>query len=118
MLRSGGRVALSDVWADQARLPAALRSLDAYLACVAGARPLDDLVALLAAVGFLIERVERDDRALGEMLERIGARPRLARLLPASPLAEWRGEAETLLAAARGALADGVIGYGVIIARA
>ena len=33
-------------------------------------------------------------------------------------LAEWLDEAETLLAAAHRALADGVIGYGVIIARA
>lgn len=117
VLRSGGRLALSDVWADQARLPAALRSLDAYLACVAGARPLDELVALLAAAGFVIERVEREAPALGEMLERIGARLRLARLLPVSPLAEWLDEAETLLAAARRALADGAVGYGVIIAR-
>ena len=118
VLRPGGRLALSDVWADQARLPVALRSIEAYLACVAGARPLDELAAVLAAAGFVIERVDREDPALGEMLERIGTRLRLARLLPASPLAEWLDEGETLLAAARRALADGVIGYGVIIARA
>jgi hypothetical protein len=118
VLRPGGRLALSDVWADQARLPVALRSLEAYLACVAGARPLDDLAAVLAAAGFVMERVEREDGALGDMLERIGARLRVARLVPASPLAEWLDEAERLLAAARHALADGVIGYGVIIARA
>lgn len=118
VLRPGGRFALSDVWADQARLPVALRSLDAYLACVAGARPLDDLAALLAGAGFLIERVEREDKALGEMLERIAARLRLARLLPASPLGGWLDRADQMVDVATAALADGAIGYGVLIARA
>jgi len=84
----------------------------------AAVRHVQVRAAVLAAAGFVIERVDREDPALGEMLERIGTRLRLARLLPASPLAEWLDEGETLLAAARRALADGVIGYGVIIARA
>jgi hypothetical protein len=106
------------VWADQARLPHALRSLDAYLACLAGARPLDDLAALLTAAGFLIERVEREDGALGEMLERVAARLRLARLLPTTPLAGWLDRADAVVEVARAGLGEGVIGYGVVIARA
>ena len=118
VLRPGGRLALSDVWAEQARLPAVLRTLEAQVSCVAGARTLDESADLIAAAGFTVERVERCDDALGDMIDRIAARVRIARILPASPVHAWLDQADTLLAAARAALADGVIGYGVLIARA
>ncbi len=118
VLRPGGRLALSDVWADQARLPPALRTLDAQIACVAGAGRLEDTAERIAAAGFSVERIERCDDAFGDMIERIAARLRLARLLPASPVHGWLDQADALLAAARAALADGTIGYGVVIAQA
>lgn len=118
VLRRGGRLALSDVCADSGHLPAALRTLEAHVACLAGARPLGETALLLERAGFVIERIERHDAALREMLERIASRLRLARLLPASPLRSWLDRGEQMLYAARTALDDGVIGYGEVIARA
>lgn len=112
VLRPGARLALSDVTADPRRLPAELRTLEAWVACLADARPLDEVAALLSGAGFEIEATERHDGALGELLERVEARLRAAALLG---FAAERGR--PLVAAARRALDDGALGYGVVIAR-
>src|ERR671923_304621 len=49
VLRPGGRVAISDVVTDHARLPEQLRGTVATLACVGGALPLAGYEQLLAA---------------------------------------------------------------------
>ena len=105
VLRPGGRLALSDVTAEPSALPATLRTLDAWIACLADARPLGETVTLLEDAGFDVETTESQDDALVELLDRIDERLR--------PL----GLGLDLLDAARGAVDRGVLGYGVVVAR-
>jgi ubiquinone/menaquinone biosynthesis C-methylase UbiE len=120
VLRPGGALALSDMTADPARLPAELRSLDAWIACIGDARPLSELSAILAAAGLVIEREERHDDALEALVERAEGRLRLARALGSSIPPALAGSVErglAIAAGARRALADGALGYGAIVAR-
>lgn len=118
VLRPGGRLALSDVTA-AAELPAELRSLTAWMACLAAARPLEGIAELLEEAGFAIVRTERHDAALDALLDRVEGRLRVARiagnLLPSEigrGTDRWLG----LVAAAREAVRDGLLGYGVVVA--
>ena len=63
VLKSGGRLAISDVVAS-AELPASMRD-DPYLhsACVAGASQVDELEALLAEAGFVDIRIQPKDES-------------------------------------------------------
>lgn len=118
VLRPGARIALSDVTADVARLPPELTSLSAWVACIADARPLEEIGSLLEDAGFAVEALERHDDALANMLARVDARLRTARLLGASL---FTGDAiargRELVAGANRALEQGVLGYGVVIAQ-
>jgi arsenite methyltransferase len=119
VLRPGARLALSDVVADAERLPPELRGLAAWAACLADARPLEEVVALLADAGFAVERAERRDRALAGLVARVGARLRAAQLLgelvPAA-LAERIPAALAIAEAALRALDEGTLGYAVVVA--
>lgn len=106
VLRRGARLALSDVTADPARLPDELATPLARFACVASARPLEDLVRLLSGAGLDVESTERHDGALHGLIERIAGRLRPLGL-----------DTFPLLSAARSAVQDGALGYGVVIAR-
>jgi arsenite methyltransferase len=138
VLRPGARLALSDVVAERPRLPAELDGALATIACVGGARSLEGYEELLADAGLrLITTESRDDDA-GALAERVHDRLRGARLLgldsaygtaarraadfprqvgeirTSSPLAI--DEAIELVAAARGAIADGALGYAIFVA--
>jgi SAM-dependent methyltransferase len=114
VLRPGARLALSDVTAVPERLPPVLTTVQAWIACVADARPLERIAALLEDAGLEVERTERHDGALAAMLERIDGRLRLVQMLNAiPPVARGR----ELVASARAALDEGVLGYGSLIAR-
>jgi arsenite methyltransferase len=121
VLRPGARLALSDMTAEPDRLPDELRSLDAWVACVGDARPLDELATLLADAGFEDVRCERHDDALTTLVERADARLRLARAARGADVPNAvansieRGLA--IADAARRAIADGALGYAVAIAR-
>jgi SAM-dependent methyltransferase len=117
VLRPGGRLVLSDVTAEPALLPGELHTLDAHVACVADARPLDETAALLGTAGLTVEVIARRDDAIVEILDRIDGRLRLARLVGGGPLGDLVDRAVALLGAARAAVADGALGYGVIVAR-
>jgi len=117
VLRRGGHVALSDMVADPSRLPERLRGLEAHVACVAGARPLEALAALLADAGLAVIRIERHDDALAVLLDRVEARLRLARVVASAPELDVRTGLE-LVGEARTAMARGVLGYGVVVATA
>jgi arsenite methyltransferase len=106
VLRPGGRLALSDVVAEPERLAPELRTLLAEDACIARARPLEEVVRLLEAAGLQVASAERRDGALAELIEQIACRLR--------PLGLDR---LPLLATARSAVQDGVLGYGVVVAR-
>jgi arsenite methyltransferase len=118
VLKPCGRVALSDMIAEQERLPASLRTLDGWVACLADARPLSGLVELLGGAGLVVEVVERHDDALARLLDRVDARLRLARAGLASDgdsgLIERGIE---LVAAAQESLELGILGYAVVVAR-
>jgi SAM-dependent methyltransferase len=117
VLRPGARLALSDMVADPARLPSSLLGLAGRIACIAGARPLEQTVALLEGAGFMTERIARHDEALEALLEVVDARLRLARLatVPGLPR-DLAAEGLALVGAARRCLAEGSIGYASVIA--
>lgn len=119
VVRPGGRVAISDITARTERLPPELGGLAARIACIADARPLEETAALLTSVGLVVETVEAHDAALGEMIERVGARLDAARMLGGllGGLSAHIDEARTITASARAAMARGDLGYGVVIAR-
>jgi arsenite methyltransferase len=118
VLKPGGRLALSDVIAEHERLPGSLRTLDAWVACLADARPLRSLLELLAAAELVSEIVERHDDALLSLLDRVEARLRLAR----AALGSGGGSVLVdrgieLTAMARESVERGVLGYAVVVAR-
>jgi len=119
VLRPGGRVGITDVTADPARLPPELTSLAAWVACIADARPLEAYADILTAAGLRVVHTERRDAAVGRMIEQIAARLTVVRLT-ARARAQTLGldfdRAGPMLAAARAAAADGAIGYGLLVA--
>jgi arsenite methyltransferase len=120
VLRPGGRLALSDVTADPERLEPELRGTLGWVACVADARPLEEVAALLESCGLAVERAETRDEALVELLDRVEARLRLARSLGGALPAELQGRLDdgmALTAAARRAVDRGELGYGMLVAQ-
>lgn len=119
VLRPGGRVGLTDVVADPARLPDELTGLAAWVACVADARPIDEYAAIFSDAGLRVTHSGRCDTAIGRMIDQIEARLGMVRMT-ARARAETLGvdfdRAPAVLAAARAALADGVLGYGLLVA--
>jgi arsenite methyltransferase len=113
VLRPGARVALSDLTANPMQLPPSLASLQAWVACIADARPLDNIAALLDQAGLVVEETESQDEALAALLERIEARLQVAAMLAPEAIAGARA----LLGEARAALEAGALGYGVVIAQ-
>jgi hypothetical protein len=114
VLRPGARLALSDVMARAGSLPPELTGLEAWIACIADARPLDEIAAMLEEAGLAVETVERHDEALRTFVDRIDARLQLAEVVGVSGFGVARGR--ELAAAARAAVADGALGYGVVVA--
>jgi arsenite methyltransferase len=117
VLRPGARLALSDITALTSELPPQLTSLAAWVACIADARPLDEIASLLEDAGLIVEATERHDDALGEMLDQVDSRLKVARLLGAGLLSESVAKGRELVAAAQDARTRGLLGYGVVIAR-
>jgi ubiquinone/menaquinone biosynthesis C-methylase UbiE len=119
VLRPGGRVGITDITADHARLPVQLTSLAAWVACVADARPADEYQQLLADQGLHITTVEHHDSALDQTITHIRARLDLLRMT-ARPrldaLGVDLGRTIPVLNAARCAVLDGVLGYVLIVA--
>jgi arsenite methyltransferase len=116
LLRPGARLAVSDVTADVEGLPPELTTLEGWVACVADARPLEDIVRLLEDVGLSVEQTEQHDGALAALLERVRARLDVAGMLQSHLDDEGLARARQLLAAAEQALSAGSLGYGVVVA--
>ncbi len=117
VLRPGARLVLADIVAEPDRLPHELRSLAAWVACVADARPVTELSGLLERAGFVIESVGRHDGALARLLDRVDARLRTAALVGPDVLGDGVDEGRELVHAAREALSEGNLGYASILAR-
>lgn len=119
VLRPGGRVGITDVVAEPARLPVELTGLAAWVACVADARPIDEYASILSDAGLRVTHSGRHDIALSRMIDQIEARLGVVRMTSrarAESLGVDFDRAPAVLAAARAALADGVLGYALLLA--
>ncbi|MDJ0345384.1 methyltransferase domain-containing protein [Streptomyces sp. H10-C2] len=119
VLRPGGRVGITDVTADPDRLPPELTGLAARIACIADARPPAEYAGILAAAGLRTVHTERHDAAMTRMIDQIEARLNLLRLTAAARLADAGVDlnaAPAALAASRACVADGTLGYTLLIA--
>lgn len=85
VLRPGGRVGIADIWLEPERLDQEMRGLAGWVACLAGARPIAELVRILETAGLGVTNVERHDDALAETIEQVEARIRALKIadLPA-----------------------------------
>lgn len=115
VLRPGGRLALSDMTADPARLPEELRTVGAWVACIADARPLEEVAALLSAAGFDVDQPVRHDEALLALLDRVESRLRVLAIAGVASTAEVE-QGAALAALARDAVAASTLGYGSVTA--
>jgi arsenite methyltransferase len=121
VLRTGGRVAITDVVVDPERIPAELRGPIATIACVGSALRREGYEELLEEAGFELLAVESQDADAARLAERIEDRLRGLRLLgpglfDRSPFGVE--EAIHLTRLARRAIADGSLGYVILAARA
>jgi arsenite methyltransferase len=80
VVRPGGRVGISDVWLDPDRLDPELRGLAGRVACLADARPIDEVRTLLDQAGLRVTHVERHDDAMVALIDQIRIRLRALRL--------------------------------------
>jgi arsenite methyltransferase len=117
VLKPGGRVGITDVALDPARLDAELRSLAGWVACLADARPVAEYVELLAGAGLAVTHTEPHDGALARMIEQIDARLVAFRMAktPALESIDFDLARERTALAAR-AVAGGIAGYSLIVA--
>jgi SAM-dependent methyltransferase len=119
VLRPGGRAGITDVTVTEGGLPEELTTLSAWAACIAGARPARQYTDILAAAGLNITCEERHDDAMAQMVGQIDARIRLLRMTAAGRLAAAGIDTGVVLrytALARQAVADGLIGYRLLVA--
>ena len=115
VLKPGTRLALSDVTAEESLLPDELRTLQAWVACIAAARPADQIAALLESEAFSVESIENHDDALLELLGRLGSRLRVVAMYGAA--AGALDGAPALVELAREAVISGTLGYASLVAR-
>jgi SAM-dependent methyltransferase len=119
VLRAGGRVGVTDVTASPTKLPDALTTLAARIACIADARPLAGYAGLLTAAGLRVRHTERHDTEIVRLIDQIEARLALIRMAArsqADALGLDFNQVGPLIAAARAAAAAGAIGYGLLVA--
>ncbi|WP_435057729.1 class I SAM-dependent methyltransferase [Streptomyces sp. bgisy060] len=120
VLKPGGRLGITDVTATPGRLPPGLTGIGSRIACVADARPLREYGEILAAAGLRTVHTERHDQAMLRMIDQIEARLNLLRITAFDKLADAGVDLDAapgVLDAARTALADGVLGYALLIAQ-
>ncbi|NNH70591.1 methyltransferase domain-containing protein [Nocardia uniformis] len=119
VLRPGGRIGLTDVIIAESGLPPELTDLTAYISCIADARPADGYIGLLTTAGLRVSTVRNHDHAVTAMLDHIEARIKLLRITAPDTLRANgldRALAARYLNAARQAVADGSLGYTLMVA--
>ncbi len=117
VLRSGGRLGISDVVAAPEKLPEDLRGFAARVACLADARPLDEYAGLVEDAGLKVSRIENHDEALHELIERVDSRLAALEVLDVARLSgvDFSG-ARRLLRIAAQSVRDGAVGYALLVA--
>jgi arsenite methyltransferase len=119
VLRPGGRAAVADVVATFDDLPPALRNAAARVACVADARPLADYTRLLEDAGLELRRVEAHGDALEQMIDRVEARLRVARMGARASDPELEANlalGTEFVADAQAAVRQGTLDYALLVA--
>jgi ubiquinone/menaquinone biosynthesis C-methylase UbiE len=119
-LKPGGLVGVSDLTRN-GETPADLRSLLAWIACIADARPVAEYARYLSAAGLSVELVEPHDESLAELVRDIQAKLLGAELLVKLKKLDLPSvnfdEAKALARAAAGAVRSGRFGYAALVAR-
>jgi ubiquinone/menaquinone biosynthesis C-methylase UbiE len=117
VLRPGGRVGITDVALDQARLDDELKTLGAWVACLADARPLDEYVEILRAAGLRTTLTEHHDEGLARMIQQIDARLVAFKMIkvPALEAIDF-DQARNRVALAGQAVREGIAGYKLLVA--
>ncbi len=118
VLRSGGRVGISDMTVDTAVPGFELAGLAGWVSCIAGAQTMTGYCELLAEAGLQVEAGEQRRDALLELLDRVEPRLLAAAILrpPAFPVL-GTAEVKKWMALAREAVASGSVGYCLLSAR-
>ena len=120
VLRPGGVLALADL-TRTGPLPGELGTLLAWISCLGDARPVDEYIGYLEAAGFESQLVESHDDALRELVREIRGRllgaEVLARLGKLPLVVGDIDQAKRLARAAETAIAEGRLGYTLLIAR-
>ena len=118
VVRRGGRIGITDVVLDPARLDPELADLAGWVACLADARPVEGYQAIFGSAGLETVSVERHDEALGDMIDMIDARITALAMARSAALADVDlASVRRRVAVARRAVADGVAGYALMVAR-
>jgi len=118
VVRPGGRIGITDVVVDPPRLDPELADLAGWIACLADARPVEGYRAVFASAGLETVLVEHHDQALGDMIDMIDARITALAMARSEALADVDlPSVRRRIAAARRAVADGVAGYVLMVAR-
>ena len=81
VMRLGGRLGLTDIWVNPDGLESELAGLAGRIACIADARPISELQAILETAGLRVAHVERHDDALAATIDLVTTRLRALRLL-------------------------------------
>jgi arsenite methyltransferase len=117
VLRPGGRLGLTDVVLDRARLDPVLATLAGYVACIADARPAAEYASLLADAGLVVILSEPHHEALAAMIDQIESRLRVLAMV--GPIGEGVDLDAVLhhTAAAARAVANGEAGYQLMVAQ-
>jgi arsenite methyltransferase len=118
LLRTGGRLGLTDVTIT-GHLTPELTGLTGWIACIADARPARAYARLLSNAGLSVIHRESHDAAISRMLDQIEARVTLLRIAGTDGLAAARLDPAAVaryLDLARRAVADGIIGYTLLVA--
>lgn len=119
VLRPGGRLGITDVTVAEAGLPPELTTLAAWVACIADARSLREYSQVLTGAGLRTVHTEAHDHALTRMIEQIEARLSVLRMTAPDRLAQAGVDVDEVLgytAVAKQAVADGLIGYALLVA--
>jgi ubiquinone/menaquinone biosynthesis C-methylase UbiE len=118
VLKPGGRIGITDVTLDRDRLDSELATLAGWVACIADARPAAEYCRYLERSGLEITVVEAHDAALARMIETIDARLAAYGMinLPALAGIDIQPIRHKVAVAAR-AVADGIAGYSLLVAR-
>lgn len=117
VLRSGGRVGLSDLTRTAQPLPQ-LEGLLAWIACIADAKPVKHYSGILTSAGCAIEEIEDHSDALIEMVRQIQGKLLWAEVMTGLKKLDLPGvdffTAKRFASAALDAIRAGKLGYAII----